>query len=717
MTAETESQADARKQLLAPATDLLDALGRYQKLLGEDGGMAARLSRSSHRDLFIEPAQRIYGVWKTARADFRGTHIEAAFDRARFVERTERLRRLTDRDDDHPAWDEAIKALSLETSAFIDALVPPRADHLADAAARLQPIRSVFDRYRNLVPFVDVSLLAFRDASASANILSARITCKNAATTDIHHDKNGWVATRRSLQVSEFPRLMDGIAAGHLELADGSFRFPVSNINYSGFRTHTRMFGVPARPRASAKLTAGSISSVTTGEAFYRWRERLAVESGGAYFDLEALIRALDLRTLSDPDEQRQVAVEIEIPLEIRVVSLTQERFDLTFHLFAKKPAMFRGLAILRNESTKEPRTVPLEVSEDGFILEWTTRTPPGTPNRVAVKIADEDGLLMEETFETQAPDAALPLLREQTSEPGIAERDVGALPRTRVRASRRPSPGAELTGASVGPWALLKSIGSGGYGTVYDAQHEVTHFRCAVKVIPYDEEEVVAERLKRETRASNEFQHPALLPIMDAGLDPQQGVAYLAMRRLLGTPLAKTIGSKLSTVGSLELLRPVLEVLGVFHERGVVHRDVHPGNIYLADSGQVHLLDFGLCAIVGRRKVTQPATALGHLQYASPEQTMGSLEDSLPTADVWSLGVVLYELLTGEHPFERPTDIAVAAAAARDSHRPADELGVPAAIARVIDGCLHKSAEDRYPTARELEAALDTAMRAPCSR
>jgi hypothetical protein len=712
MASETESQASSRKQLLDSAMELTDAINRYLKLLGNDGGKAAKMSRSSHRDLFIEPAKRIHSAWRSAIADFRGTAVEAAFERARFVERTEALRPLTDRQDDHQAWDEAIDTLSADTKAFIDALVPPAVDKTAEASERLQPLRAVFERYKGLLSVVDVGLLAYR-SDGVANILSARITCGIAASSTVQHDKRGWLAVRTSHPVGGFPALLDQIVAGQLELAEGSFRFPLANnVNFSGFRTHTKMLANPARPRATATCSGGKISDVIKNESFYRWRDTIAVTFEGAYYDVEALTAALELRQpLTNVDDYRQISVEIELPLDARLQSLTREKFSLALALAAKKPASFNGLAILRNDTTKEAKKLPVEVTEDGFVVEWATRTPPGNSNRIAMKLTDDEGIILEETFETHPPDS-FPAMIVGRSEPGLDQRDVAAPQRTRIRASQPPAPGAELTGATIGPWVLLKAIGSGGYGTVYEAQHDVTHYKCAVKVIPYEEEDVVAERLKRETRASNEFEHPAIVPIIDAGLDKIEGVAYLAMKRLVGVDLGNKLGAAVAPGEAWRLLQPIFEVLGRYHESGVIHRDIHPGNIYLAHSGQTHLLDFGLCSIVGRRRVTQPATALGHLQYASPEQTMGSSEDAHSSADVWSLGVVLYRMFTGQHPFVGATDIAIAAAAARDAHRPASELGVSLPLSRVLDRCLEKPAEKRYGTATELAEALEAALR-----
>lgn len=578
---------------------------------------------------------------------------------------------------------------------------PSRAQSPLDP--ELRQFLPIIKRYSNVVRFIDVALVA--RLGPRNELIAARMTATSELPPEIHDESAGWIALRTALPIDAFEDLIAGLCAGSMKLGDKSYSFSIAeSAHFSGFRTNVRGFGPPNRPVARAVCAGGPISRVLNQRELYHWRDHHLVVTS-SFHDLENLRELLALpQTFQGDSDHRQVHIELEVPLDVRLLAFDANAFALSLRL-AGQPSPLPLQVKLRNDATKLATNIAFDVSDEARVCTWTTRCPPGS--RISLKLSDSELLLMEESFELhEAPSLAEP--RNGSGSSGIPK--VEPIHATRILGADGPAPMAELTGAIVGPWQLMKKIGAGGYGVVYEARHTVVHNDCAVKVISYDDDDkdVVLERLKRETRTSNEIKHRAILPIFDGGVDTAHRVAYAAMRRLTGHPLQGRVGTPMTEGDAWNILRPVTEALALCHAIGTVHRDVHPGNIFLTESGEILILDFGLCAIANRQRVTRSATTLGHLEYAAPEQIM--LHDNeypAATADVWSLGVVLYQLLTGRHPFQRATSVAIAAAAERDPHPAASTLGVRPELSAVIDSCLRKKADERYASAGEVLDAI----------
>ncbi|MEO0323031.1 MAG: protein kinase [Myxococcota bacterium] len=267
--------------------------------------------------------------------------------------------------------------------------------------------------------------------------------------------------------------------------------------------------------------------------------------------------------------------------------------------------------------------------------------------------------------------------------------------------------------GDIVGDRYVIKgTLGSGGMATVYRAEHVLSRRPVALKVM-HDalNGPGAAERFRREASAAARIGHPGLVTVYDAGVDPDGGAFFLAMELLEGDHL----GLRLRRPGTtrrdgLRLVRALLEPLVAAHQAGFVHRDLKPQNVLVGADGTVKLLDLGLAKHRDAKTLTATGNTLGTPHYMAPEQFMNS-RDVTPAADVWAAGVVLYEILGGQHPFDAPTPQAVLIRAVTEPPRPLRELvpGLPE-LAALVDRCLAREPGER-PDAATLARALASAL------
>jgi Tol biopolymer transport system component len=270
--------------------------------------------------------------------------------------------------------------------------------------------------------------------------------------------------------------------------------------------------------------------------------------------------------------------------------------------------------------------------------------------------------------------------------------------------------------GSRLGPYELLAPLGAGGMGEVYRARDPRLDREVAVKVLPA---EVLGnpDRLRRfehEARAAGALSHPNVLAVFDVG--EQDGVPYIVSELLEGEGLrGATARGAFSAARAMEYGAQVADGLAAAHEKGIVHRDLKPDNLFLTREGRVKILDFGLAKL--RRDDSRPAevesktltvktapgTILGTAAYMSPEQVRGEPSDH--RSDIFSLGVVLYEMLTGTHPFKRRSEAETLHAILAEEPA-ASTPGLLPEVRRILSRCLEKRPEDRFQSARDL--ALD---------
>ncbi|MGA8050724.1 MAG: protein kinase [Burkholderiales bacterium] len=264
-----------------------------------------------------------------------------------------------------------------------------------------------------------------------------------------------------------------------------------------------------------------------------------------------------------------------------------------------------------------------------------------------------------------------------------------------------------------LGRYRILGILGSGAMGIVYRAEDPLIEREVAIKTLnpslPEDVMDEVRERFLREAKSAGRLNHPNVVTIYDVG--EQDDVAYIAMELLEGRTLQQMLREpgRLPLQTVIDLAAQIADGLNHAQRFAIVHRDVKPGNVMVSPMGRAKLTDFGV-AYVPSSDVTQIGTALGSPRYMSPEQVLGLPLD--PRSDIFSLGTVLYEMLTGKTPFERPgepTTLNLMNRIAREPYVPATQLdpSIPEDVDRIIGRALAKSAGDRYLNAGEMAVDL----------
>lgn len=272
------------------------------------------------------------------------------------------------------------------------------------------------------------------------------------------------------------------------------------------------------------------------------------------------------------------------------------------------------------------------------------------------------------------------------------------------------------------GRYKLLRPIGGGAMGTVWAARHELLGRDFALKFarVPAKADAAARARFQREAQLVGKLRHPNIVDVTDFGEVSPDGDFFLAMELLEGESLAQRIERRglLEPYEAVMIAADVAKGLSAVHAVGIVHRDIKPENIFLARSPTgttiPKLLDFGISKQRDEPLATQQGALTGTPAYMSPEQANGETNID-PRTDIWSLGVVLYEMLTGKHPFVAPNYQALMTAIAERSHAPLEST-VPGAIRGVVDRCLAKRPDDRYATSDALLDALESVERGGAS-
>jgi serine/threonine protein kinase len=250
----------------------------------------------------------------------------------------------------------------------------------------------------------------------------------------------------------------------------------------------------------------------------------------------------------------------------------------------------------------------------------------------------------------------------------------------------------------SIGRYQLLERLGQGGMGVVYRALDTLLERTVAVKVIsaPIDQNAELRERFFREARAAGQLSHRNIITIHDLG--EHEGQPYLAMEFLQGQDLLARMAStqRLSLRRKLEIAIEVCEGLDYAHVHGVVHRDIKPANIFVTDSGTVKILDFGLARLV-TSELTRSNMMMGTLNYMAPEQIRGERVDH--RADIFSTGVVLYELLSGKRAFEGDSFASTLYKILQEAPKSLHEMDatLPSEMIQIVDRALAKPRDERY--------------------
>lgn len=265
------------------------------------------------------------------------------------------------------------------------------------------------------------------------------------------------------------------------------------------------------------------------------------------------------------------------------------------------------------------------------------------------------------------------------------------------------------MIGRTIGQYQILDKLGEGGMGVVYKAEDTKLHRQVALKFLSSAalENEDERERFIREARAAARLDHPSICTVYEVG--EHDGQPFLSMQFLEGDTIRDAvIQEPLAVKDAIRYAMQVLDGLGDAHDEGIVHRDIKSSNIMITAKGRAKVLDFGLATLPGSTRITHAGSTLGTAAYMSPEQAQG--DDTDGRTDLWSFGVVFYEMLTGQLPFSGTLPAAMLYAVVHET--PAPLVGVPAemqpGLQAVIDRALAKSPDDRYATAAEFSADLE---------
>jgi len=276
------------------------------------------------------------------------------------------------------------------------------------------------------------------------------------------------------------------------------------------------------------------------------------------------------------------------------------------------------------------------------------------------------------------------------------------------------------LEGTSVGPYEIKKLLGVGGMGQVYRANDPRLEREVAIKVLStaLADEPGYLERFIREARAVAKLNHPHIVPVYDFG--EQGGLTYLVMPLISGGTLREYLTHRhiLPLSEALSITEQVASALQYAHERGLVHRDVKPANILISDEGRALLSDFGIVRLAQKQDtavtLTHTGTFVGSPEYAAPEMVLGNTIDH--RVDIYALGVVLFQMLTGQLPFAGATSVSLLIMQAQQPPPLPRSLNpsIPPAVEAVILKTLAKTPGERYQTMAEFQAALRVASAAP---
>jgi serine/threonine-protein kinase len=263
------------------------------------------------------------------------------------------------------------------------------------------------------------------------------------------------------------------------------------------------------------------------------------------------------------------------------------------------------------------------------------------------------------------------------------------------------------------GRYRVIRKLGAGGMANVYLAEDQELGRRVAIKILNdrHANDEQFVERFRREAKNAAALSHPNVVSIYDRG--DAEGTYYIAMEYLDGRSLKELIVSRgpAPVNVSIEYARQILSALRFAHRHGIVHRDIKPHNVLVDAEGRVKVTDFGI-ARAGASQMTEAGSIVGTAQYLSPEQARGAPVDQ--RSDLYSLGIVLYELLTGTVPFSGDTPVEIAMKHLSQTPEPpsAKRPGLPRELDYVVMRALAKDPDDRYQNADEMDADLERVAR-----
>lgn len=265
------------------------------------------------------------------------------------------------------------------------------------------------------------------------------------------------------------------------------------------------------------------------------------------------------------------------------------------------------------------------------------------------------------------------------------------------------------MIGRKISHYKILAKLGSGGMGVVYKARDLKLDRDVALKFLPQEltRNEAAKRRFVREAQAASSLDHANICTVYEID-ETGDGRLFISMSCYEGASLRERIDAEpLGTIEVLEIAIQIADGLSAAHGRGIIHRDMKPGNIFITKSGSVKIVDFGLAKLAGQVRLTSSGKTMGTVAYMSPEQGMGA--EVGPGTDIWSLGVIMYEMLTGRLPFDGEYEVAVMYSIMNEDPAPiAGQIpGIPPEFEHIVMKALSKKQADRYGNINEMRSDL----------
>ncbi|MDN6626739.1 MAG: Stk1 family PASTA domain-containing Ser/Thr kinase, partial [Pisciglobus halotolerans] len=263
------------------------------------------------------------------------------------------------------------------------------------------------------------------------------------------------------------------------------------------------------------------------------------------------------------------------------------------------------------------------------------------------------------------------------------------------------------------GRYKVKRPIGTGGMANVYEAYDLILNRDVAVKILRYDfrNDEDTIRRFKREALAATELVHPNIVSIYD--VDEEENNQYIVMEYVKGMDLKQYIQKSypIAYPKVIKIMKQILSAVEYAHQNQVIHRDLKPQNILIDDNGKVKITDFGIAVAVSQSSITQTNSLLGSVHYLSPEQARGGM--ATKQSDIYSLGIILYELLIGKVPFEGESAVSIALKHFQESIPSVKKIDylIPQPLENVVLKATAKNTNSRYRTVEEMAVDLETAL------